>query len=291
MRIQILAVYEKLEQYCNAMENGEGTAAELWEREAVAPYWKTLCQYAPMDLSERKPRAITDVRTLKKQIELMKQIDLKALETEFNRIAEVLPPYDEDPIYVAIYPLDDQNEAVKERQNGVIGTSTFGNIMIQVNPFAEDYEKWIPYVFAHEYHHTIFGAYWYGIRQGELGGQFMDALLTDGEADHFALSFYPDLKPKWLFGMTEDEIKNLFYEKYADLVKCTDVDYGTYMFGNKEQQIPWCAGYAVGFYLISQYKIRNPQLTYRKMLEEKPICIYENLMKVKGDSSNEKTGQ
>ncbi|MBE5960303.1 MAG: hypothetical protein E7256_02780 [Lachnospiraceae bacterium] len=281
MRIQILAVYENLDEYCNAAEKDGKMAAELWEKEAVAPYWKTLCQYAPMDLSDRKPRPITDIKELRKQIALLKQIDKNALEQEFNRIAEALPPYDDDPIYVAIYPLSNSNITVKEQQNGVIGTSTFGNIMIQVNPFAVDYEKWIPYVFAHEYHHTIFGAYWYGIHGGELTGQFIEALLTDGEADHFALSFYPDLKPKWLFQMTEEEIFKLFEEKYADIVKRTDVDYVTYMFGKKEKQIPWCAGYAVGFFLISQYQKINPQITYQTMLEEKPVSIYEKVEKQK----------
>ena len=65
MKIEILAVYKNLEAYIAEVEKGEQEIEELWKKYAIEPYWSKLCQYAPMDLSDRKPGAIKDIATLK----------------------------------------------------------------------------------------------------------------------------------------------------------------------------------------------------------------------------------
>ena len=109
----------------------------------------------PFDLSDRKPKAIRDVDALEKQCDQLKGLDVHALECELRRVVSILPNYDDDDITVAIFPGDPDNAIVNERQNGVVGTSLFGSILIQVNPLISGYDAWIPYVFAHEYHHTV----------------------------------------------------------------------------------------------------------------------------------------
>jgi uncharacterized protein YjaZ len=69
-------------------------------------------------------------------------------------------------LLVALYPICDDNKKVKKYQNGVLGTSVFGNILININPLAEDYYNWIFYVFAHEYHHCVWGNNWFSLRKG-----------------------------------------------------------------------------------------------------------------------------
>ena len=200
---------------------------------------------------------------------------MKWLQAELEKVTAALPNYDDDPMYVAIYPLSDENKMVKERQNGVVGASTFGNMIINVNPLAEGYEKWILYVFAHEYHHNVWGNYWFGIHGGELNNQFIDSLLIDGEADSFALSLYKELKPSWLFEMTEECEKTLWHEHYLKLINETEVDYAKYMFGDEKHNIPWCAGYAIGFRIIQAFLKKNPQMTFKELLEMKPMEIFK----------------
>ena len=173
--------------------------------------------------------------------------------TEFERVASLLPNYDDDPITVVIFPGNSENRMVNQKQNGVIGTSLFGNMFLEVNPLIQGYEEWIKYVFAHEYHHTVWGNYWFMLHGGELENKFIDSLIIDGEADHFALELYPNLKPQWLFGLSEEEIRALWTNRYKNIVESQQVDYATYMFGNEEEHIPWCAGYAIGYILVQEY--------------------------------------
>ncbi|MBE6022560.1 MAG: hypothetical protein E7231_04895 [Cellulosilyticum sp.] len=275
MNIEILAVYKNLKDYILAVENDNENIEALWEQYAIAPYWGKLCQYAPMDLSDRKPKAIKDIETLKKQLELMEAIDLEQLKLEMEKVTKALPNYDDDPMYIAIYPLSDTNQIVKERQNGVVGASTFGNMIINVNPFVEGYYDWILYVFAHEYHHNVWGNYWFGMHGGELKNQFIESLLIDGEADSFALSLYPELKPKWLFDMTSECEEALWKNHYSELITRTDVNYPKYMFGDEKNDIPWCAGYTIGFRIMQSFIKKHPEITFSALLERRPMELFE----------------
>lgn len=71
--------------------------------------------------------------------------------------------------------------------------------------------------------------------------QDIDSLIIDGEADSFALELYPELRPQWLFGISEKRINEFWKNKYKDIVLRTDVDYVTYMFGNKTRKLTYIA--------------------------------------------------
>lgn len=285
MNVKIIPIYRHLDAYVADVEKGEDTLEALWEKYAIEPYWEILCQYAPFDISDRKPKPITDIMTLKSQLDLLMEIDLAELEQEFQKIVNLLPNYDDDLIYVALYPLSDENKTVKERQNGVVGTSTFGNIFIEINPLADQFHSWIPYVFAHEHHHTVWGNYWYVLRENPLANTFIHALLIDGEADSFALSLYSDLKPKWLFDLSAEAEEALWKEHYANLVLQENVDYCKYMFGDERAGIPWCAGYAIGFRIVQTFLASNPNVSFAKLLEMNPMDIYREsgYRNIKGD--------
>ena len=268
MKIDVINTYNEILKYIERVKSGESPDV-CWEEEVLSVHWERLCCYAPFDLSERKPKAIPDIVTLEKQCELLEKLDIDALSREFERVTTILPNYDDDTITVAIFPGDNDNTGMNEKQNGVIGTSLFGNMFIQANPLIKGYEDWIQYVFAHEYHHTVWGNYWFMIHGGELENKFIDSLIIDGEADSFALELYPALRPQWLFGMMEEEIISIWEKKYRQVVEKTDVDYASYMFGNEEMGIPWCAGYAVGYMLVQKY-LRAANRSVADVLELKP---------------------
>ena len=273
MNIAIIAVYENLDAYICAVKKGTENVEALWDACAIEPYWDRLCEYAPGDLSERKPRAVLDVNCLERQVERLKRLDLTRLRKEFQRAAEALPNYEDAVIRVALYPLSDRDTQVKEKQNGVVGTATFGHMLLQINPLAENWEQWIPYVFAHEYHHTVFGNYWYVLQGGALQNRFIDSLLIDGEADSFALSLYPSLRPSWLFQLSDETVSKLWETHYANLTGRTDADYCKYMFGDEDGGIPWCAGYAVGYRIVQKYLLRHPEVGFSELLEKQPADI------------------
>jgi uncharacterized protein YjaZ len=266
MKLEIIAVYENLEGYILEMEKEHADCEMLWDKYAIAPYWEKISQWAPFDMSDRKPQPIKNISKLKKQLEVMKNIDLKELKNRFMQVVNELPNYDDDPIVIAIYPVDDDNLTVKEQQNGVWGVSVFGNILLNVNTFAQNYLDWIPYVFAHEYHHTVWGNYWYVVHGGSTGN-FIEAMLIDGQADAFAKSFSPSLKPKWISQISKEQEKELWNTYYSKLLNETDADYGKYMFGDDEAGIPWCAGYFFGYRIIECFKEHHPLTSVKEMIE------------------------
>jgi uncharacterized protein YjaZ len=247
VELEIVLVYENLDGYILKLEKQHENYEELWNKYAIQPYWKRISQWAPFDMSERKPKPIKDIDKLKQQVKSLKEININAIKSEFMNVVAALPSYDDDDtIVVAIYPLDDENTIVKERQNGVVGACVFGNILINVNPFARDHLKWIPYVFAHEYHHCVWGSYWHGIRQKACTGSLLEAMLSDGQADAFAKSLYPTLSPTWIHQIPKGIERELWDKHYSKSLNEIDYDYCKYMFGNDEAGIPWCAGYFFG---------------------------------------------
>lgn len=270
MGLEIIPVYEHLDNYIKELEQSNADAQALWEKHAILPFWDKLSEFAPMDIGDRKPKPVHDAGLLKRQIELLRQLDLEQLQQNFDEIASFLPEY-EETMRVALYPMD--NDRMRTEQNGVLGTCTWGHIVIGIDPLADDYVKWIPYVFAHEYHHNVWGAYWHEQHQGELAYAFINDLLCDGLADAFALGFYPNLKPKWLFDISEEAEKKLWNEQYSELIDRTDVNYSKYMFGDNID-IPWCAGYAIGFRIVQQFQRRFPLTNMRELLAKRPIDIF-----------------
>lgn len=266
MKLEIIAVYENLDGYLLEMEKNNADYKALWDRYAIQPYWEQISKWAPFDMSDRKPKPIKDIFKLKQQIKLLKEMNLDVIRNEFIRAVDALPNYDDDTIVIAIYPFDDENINVKEQQNGLQGVNVFGNILIQINPFAKDYFEWIPYVFAHEYHHTVWGNYWHVVHGG-CTGSFIEALLIDGQADFFAKSLNPTLNPTWISQISKEQEKELWNIHYSKLLYETNFDYVTYMFGNDELGIPWCAGYFFGYKIIDSFKKLYPNISIKNMIE------------------------
>ncbi len=265
----IIKVVDFIEEQKNYVENyAKETADVLWNQQVLGEKWDQLCSYSPFPLDDRRPECIKDVNLLSKQIRLMEKMDITSLQKQMQMIADQLPNYDDDPITVGIIIADAGNETLNQLQNGVAGTSLFGNILIQVNPLAKGYEEWIPYVFAHEYHHTVWGNYWFNLHGDELEHDLLQALLIDGQADSFARSLFPQLAPKWLYLDQQDMVENLYEKQYMNHLQDKEFDYIFYIFGN-QTDIPWCAGYAIGYYLIQKVLHKKP-MTFREMLETRP---------------------
>ena len=122
MNIEVINACRAVRRYIDRVKNGD-SPKNSWEEEVIAEIWERLCCYAPFDLSERKPEAITDIDSLEKQCELLEGLDERALKNEFVRVASMLPNYDDDPIAVVILPGDHPRdgrpgEALQARDRG-----------------------------------------------------------------------------------------------------------------------------------------------------------------------------
>lgn len=268
MEIEVICPYENAFKYIDEMKSGHSKDPQLlWDTYLIQPYWDQISKWAPFDQSFMKPARIEDIDILEQQLELLAKINVDNLKSEFRRISRELPKNDDDPIIVAIYP--NTKEVVKERQNGVVGACVFGNIMINVNPLAENWAQWIPYVFAHEYHHSVWGHHWYVVNGG-LEGNFLEYMVNEGQADAFAKSLFPDLQPQWLSSLTRSEETNLWDEMKSILFSTDRNEFEKYMFGDEENGLPWCIGYRFGNLMVNSYLRSHPQVSYPELIAVHP---------------------
>ncbi|MGN0369251.1 MAG: DUF2268 domain-containing putative Zn-dependent protease [Butyrivibrio sp.] len=272
--IIIIDTCESIRNYIKDVESGM-PADECWEKDVLSTFWERMTYFLPFNLSERKPAPITNLDKLKEQCALLEKLDTESLKAEFARVTEILPNYDDkDPILVTILPGNPEDTILREKQNGVVGMSLFGNILIQINPLADNYFEWIKYVFAHEYHHRVWGNYWYVLHNNILHNSFIDSLVIDGEADSFALEVYPEFRPKWLFDIPNDQLDRLWEHKYKDILFTNAMNYDSYMFGSEEAGIPWCAGYAIGYRLVQNY-LKKHNKSVKDIVELNPKDLVE----------------
>lgn len=268
MEIEIICPYENGLKYIDEMRNGNPKDPQfVWEKYFIQPYWDQISQWAPFDQSFMKPAMIEDLDMLEQQLNLLATLDVNQLKREFTRISRELPKHDEDPILVAIYP--NANALVRERQNGVVGACVFGNVLIHVNPLADQWDQWIPYVFAHEYHHSVWGHHWY-VMNGGLEGNFLEYMVNEGQADAFAQSLFPHLQPQWLSALTPGDETRLWEETKPILFSTDRNDFDKYMFGDETSGLPWCIGYKFGNLMINGYLRSHPQISFNQLIAVHP---------------------
>lgn len=268
MKLNLILAYRNLKDYI-----AKGTGEAAWNETMITPYWDILTEWAPFPMDYRKPLCHMGKEEAQKQYELLEQIDwLQYLEV-FKDICDKLSKEDEDTLHIAIYP------SMTEMPEGIYGTSVWGNIILNINPLTEHFLDWIPFIFAHEYHHSVWGDYWYCKKGGEgLNDSFLQMMITEGEADAFAMSIYKNLVPSWHKGVSQAEekyvwkkIKSVMNEKMP-IKECSK-----YMFGNKELGIPKNAGYYYAIKIINVFMENHKGMTISELLTINPLEIYEEV--------------
>ncbi|HNX14946.1 MAG TPA: DUF2268 domain-containing putative Zn-dependent protease [Oscillospiraceae bacterium] len=272
MDIKILSTFDNVKEYLEAAERKDSDQQELWQKYMIDPFWPEISQWAPFDMSYMKPKNITNIAKLKEQLSLLSAVSVEELSGKFTKITKALPKDDDDPMIVALYPLCDSNTIVKERQNGVVGACVFGNIIININPLARDWQDWISYVFAHEYHHCVWGHTWFVLKGGQgLEGSFLEYMLNEGQADVFAKHLFPHLTPQWNQSLDKNT-EMQFWEKIKPILFSKDPQiHSKYMFGDESEGLPWCIGYSFGKAIVENYLHKQPDITFSDLIGVPPM--------------------
>lgn len=262
MKIELIPAYLKLEDYIQEEHQDQNT----WEKTMVEPYWNILSQWAPFSEDYKKPIYHLEKNEAKQQLEALKKVDWDQVMETFNMICDVLPKDDDDVMYIAIYPSN------TEMPEGIYGTGVWGNIILNINAMNSNFEKWLPFVFAHEYHHNVWGNYWYCIHNGNgLHDWFIESIIIEGEADAFAESILGDMKPSWHYGIRSEEEDNIWktFKNIAETCLSPE-ETGKYIFGCEELGIPQNAGYYFGIKIIREY-MKKTQINDMEIILETPL--------------------
>ena len=266
MKINLILAYRNLKTYI-----AEGAKEEQWNKIMVEPYWGTLTEGAPFPMNHMKPVCKMTKEQAKEQFELLDAMDWSSYMKLFEEICSKLHKEDEDTMHVAIYP------STTTMPEGIYGTGVWGNIILNINPQNPNATSWIPFVFAHEYHHAVWGDYWFCKQGGEgLQHTFLENLIIEGEADAFAMSLNRGAVPSWQKGGRAEEERIVWSQMEKILEQnLSPEECASYMFGNKEMGIPENAGYYYAIKLVQTYLKLNKNITVEQLLRINPNEIYQ----------------
>jgi hypothetical protein len=166
------------------------------------------------------------------------------------------------PLTVPIPPVDVVayvNPAFTTQGLGFGGYSPSANlILISVNPEFPELERSLkeelPGILAHELHHCM---RWAG---PGYGATLFEALITEGLACDFEREIRGGIRPRYLPELSPETMTRLLSLAAPEL-DSKSYHHSEWFFGSKERGIPSCAGYALGLFLIEQYKTTTGKRT------------------------------
>lgn len=191
-------------------------------------------------------------QVLKYQEEL-REVALSA----FNKVSALLPIEG-----VKIYIRHDPTSVIPEL--GVGGYSPDGDeIYVAVDASHPKFESFvIPNIYRtllHEMHHT---ARWRGPGYGET---LLEALVTEGLADHFELEITNNSPQPWDEALSAEQERALF-DRAIEELNNNKYSHEDWFYGSEKRKIPRWTGYTLGFNIVGEYLRKNP--------DKKPSGLY-----------------
>ncbi len=152
---------------------------------------------------------------------------------------------------------DDPKAAIPEI--GICGRAENSHLMhISLDPASQYLQKNFTEVFgsalAHELHHCM--------RWRTRGREqtLLEAIVSEGLADYFAIEITDGFMPMWMNVLTEVQIKTLG-EKAKKEYHNINYDHALWFFGSNNSEIPRWTGYSLGFHLVKKYFEEHPNKT------------------------------
>ncbi len=280
--LKVIEPYQGIKNYINAVLTNESRDMnQLWMKYAVEPYWMDWAegQFNEQRIRESISRPVKEVVKLRKSIDVLEDSRIEALLREkYQVISEMLPPPDSDKT-VCIYP----NICLDQSVHGVVGTCAGENILIEANPWVGGWEKYLPWVLAHEYNHTVWGYNFYYL-QGNKFQDLMTSIISEGLADSFAKDVCPDLTPSWINALTADQEAQQWnvLQEYMRLEDNMELHH-RFFFGDANNNTPPFTGYSIGYNIIREFLKKRPNIGHEKLVETNPWEILE-VSNYKGES-------
>lgn len=158
----------------------------------------------------------------------------------------------------------------RDQMHGVMAlTAGSGRIIVKLHP-GSDWATLLPYVLAHELHHSYWAKHHFDPNAAFTLGEY---LVFEGRADNFAKHAFGQHPAPWIDALTDDQHQaalNAFAPLYGD--SSPQVLMGS-MFGNPAAGIPQWAGYSVGYRLVAQ-KIEREKLADWKEISALPASAF-----------------
>lgn len=238
----------------------------LWNRCVVESRWSEWAagQFNEERTKDEMNRPATASDKLADAVVRLRQIDLEAIVARaFTEMTAVLPPPEDDSICVVCILADPR---MGENVAGVAGTCIGGNMLVRINPAISGWEKVLPWVLAHEYHHSVWG-YHYFFKKGNTQADLLTGLIIDGQADSFAQSLNRDMDVPWVKAIDEKQEREQWtiMQDYLDSIDGSV--YCRFFFGEESTKTPACTAYTIGYHIVQAYLKKHPEQSFTELLD------------------------
>jgi uncharacterized protein YjaZ len=277
--LKVVPNYQGMARYIEeARQNPQENLEDLWNRYVLDAYWDG---WAAGGFNEERTRRelshpIVDLDGLERIVSQLSTSRVEKIVSEaYEKIASLLPYHDGD-VAICVMAGDPENRWLIEHSHGVMGTCIGANTLLTINPFGQDWQKWVLYILAHERHHSAWGYHYFFVRQ-RRGGNLLSGLVSEGAADSLSHLLCPGLHPDWVDVLTPEEETRQWKMMQAHLYE-TDPDgrlHRRFFFGSgasesAEDGAPWNTGYTIGFHIVQGYLKAHPSANIVEWLECDP---------------------
>ena len=145
-------------------------------------------------------------------------------------------------------------------------------IQVSVNPkdkgFTENLDRNLSRCIAHEWHHSL--------RHRSVGyGRTLDeAIVSEGLADRFADQVYGHPPDRWTRAVKKKDVERLFNRAKKEFGK-RGYDHNKWFFSNGRRHIPHWTGYSLGYQIVGQFLMNNPNETPASLIDTPAKTILE----------------
>ena len=271
MAVSVIPAYRVVTHFARQAAKSEAAdAVEVIEgrlREYVRSILTTL-HPSMIDIGERT--AVTqlgdpDVDSLLRGLEeLHTGAPRRIVEDAISSASRLLPRPDLSS-RVFIFPGDGESRVLVGQMNGVLGFSLGAQAMMVFLWPVDGWRDWLTYTVVHEYAHLVRNLLF---PRGVSGGRLvymktqqpetlLDAMVTEGVADAFAMSICPEMRPRWTRALDADQQRRIWPRVRRRLGVADTTEIRRMLFGDNDR-IPQWTGYTFGYSIIASYLESNP---------------------------------
>lgn len=175
-------------------------------------------------------------------------------------------------------PIEDLTILIRTNGGNVIPEIGIGGynpnqreIIISINPsfphIRKSIEEELISQLAHEAHHAK------RRRSVGYGTYLLEALISEGLADHFSIEVWEQDIPLWS-GVLDQQALSEWINTSKDFWYAQDYNHNNWFFG-EDPGIPRWAGYSIGFELVKRYLEKNPTATAAKLFGQEASAFIE----------------
>lgn len=189
----------------------------------------------------------------------------KVLKQTAEQVSPLLHTKDEVDIVFSVNP----KATIPEL--GIGGyTPNAHTVFIYLDPkhpkFLSSVKTVLPRTLAHELHHAV---RWLKPGYGQTLGE---ALITEGLAAHFELEVFGGKPNMWDVAIRGQALQKSLRRARREFTSKT-YNHNDWFFGSDRRKIPRWTGYALGFYLVSNYLRENPEYRPSKLVTARAVTL------------------